>query len=43
MNGNPARHVIIALSLAAVILIIAGDGWNARLAALQPVQPAPKV
>lgn len=39
---NPTRHVVIALSLTAVLFIIAGDQWNARIAAFGPVSPAPR-
>lgn len=41
MNGT--RHVVIALTLTAVLFIIAGDQWSARIGAIQPVRPAPKV
>lgn len=39
---NPTRHVVIALALTAVLFIIAGDKWSARVAAFQPVSPAPR-
>jgi hypothetical protein len=39
---NPTRHVLIALTLTAILFVIAGDSWNARIAKLQPVRPAPK-
>lgn len=39
---NPTRHVVIALALTAVLFIVAGDKWNARVARFQPVSPAPR-
>lgn len=39
---NPTRHVIIALSLTAVLFVIAGDRWNERIGRLQSVSPAPR-
>jgi hypothetical protein len=40
MNGNPIRHVIIALSLSAILFVIAGDRWSANIGKLQPVTVA---
>lgn len=40
MNGgsNPVRHVIIALSLSAVLFIIAGDQWSRNVGMIRPVR-----
>lgn len=39
---NATRHVVLALALTAVLFVIAGDRWNARVRYFQPVRPAPK-
>ncbi len=39
---NPVRHVLIALSLTAVLFIIAGDSWSANVGRLQPVRAVRK-
>ena len=31
MNGNATRYVILAMSFTALLFIIAGDSWNARI------------
>lgn len=39
---NPVRHVVIAMSLTAVLFLIAGDRWNERVKMFRSVKPAPK-
>lgn len=38
MESNGVRHVIIALSLSALLFIIAGDSWSRNIGKLQPVR-----
>jgi len=38
-GSNPVRHVIIALALAGLLFIIAGDSWSRNIGRLQPVRP----
>lgn len=40
---NPVRHIVIAMTLTAVLFVLAGDQWNARVSYFKPVHPAPKV
>ena len=40
MNGP--RHVIIAMSITAILFLIAGDSWNERIGRYKPVQAAAK-
>jgi hypothetical protein len=42
MNGNPRRHVIVALALSAILFLVAGDRWNERISAFGPVRPVRK-
>ena len=39
---TPTQHVLLALSLTAVLFIIASDGWGASVAKVQPISAAPK-
>ena len=41
-TANPVRHVILALALAGVLFIIAGDQWSRNIASLRPVRPVAK-
>jgi hypothetical protein len=37
---SPTRHVLIALSLTALLFVIAGDSWGDRIGAIKPVRVA---
>lgn len=37
-GSNAVRHVIVALSLSAILFVIAGDAWNRNIRAFQPVR-----
>lgn len=39
---NPSRHVIIAMTLTALIIFAAGDGWSSRIKRYGPVKAAEK-
>lgn len=41
-SANPVRHVIIALSLSALLFVIAGDSWSRNIGKLQPVRAVRK-
>ena len=37
MDGNPTRHVLIALALTAIVFIVGGAGWQSNIAKIKPV------
>lgn len=39
---NPTRHVVIALTLSALILFIAGNRWQPAISKVGPIRPTPK-
>lgn len=41
MNDNPTRHVLVALSLSALVMLVAGSRWTSGIAALHPVRVVP--
>lgn len=41
-GSNPVKHVLIALSLSALLFLIAGDQWSKNIKTIKPVQPVAK-
>lgn len=39
---SPTRHVLIALTITALLFVVAGDQWSAGIARFKPVKVAPK-